>query len=155
METFVVAGNGSKQPTGVGVVLISALVLGTLAIACEVPPPTAIAPATEVPGTTVRTDQDAGRELSSGEHGPEEGRVVIRGINRYPSLSLTARNAAANPLVLVDGVLLEGGLGALLVAEPLDISGIGYSADPREFGYFDDDNGRGIVLINQSNGQQE
>ena len=136
-----------------GEVLLGGLVAGTVTIACEVPPPTAIAPAVnEVLGAAVRMDQEAEQDPSSREFEVEEGRVVIRGINRLPSVSLPVRTAATNPLVLIDGVLLEGGLSALLAADPLDIRGIGYSEDPGRFGDFDNRNGRGIVLIDTVEG---
>ena len=153
VETAAGTGNGRKQMKKAGVVLLAALAVGTVTIACDVPPPTAIAPAVnEVLGAAVRTDQAAEQDPSSREFEVEEGRVVIRGVHRLPSVSLPVRTAAANPLVLIDGVLLEGGLSALLAREPLDIQGIGYSDDPGSLGDFDDQNGRGIVLIHTAKG---
>ena len=154
METSVGTGNGRKQMKKAGVVLLAALAVGTVTIACEVPPPTAIAPAVnEVLGEAVRMDQEAEQDPSSREFEVEEGHVVIRGVHRLPSVSLPVRTAAANPLVLIDGVLLEGGLSALLAREPLDIQGIGYSEDPTRFGDFGEDEGRGIVLIDTVKGE--
>ena len=154
METSVGTGNGRKQMKKAGVVLLAALAVGTVTIACEVPPPTAIAPAVnEVLGEAVRMDQEAEQDPSSREFEVEEGHVVIRGVHRLPSVSLPVRTAAANPLVLIDGVLLEGGLSALLAREPLDIQGIGYSEDPTRFGDFEEDEGRGIVLIDTEKGE--
>ena len=158
MEAAAGTGNGSKQMKKAGVVLLAALVAGTVTIACEVPPPTAIAPAVnEVLGEGEQEDE----ERSSLNHRFKggsiritgTGRVLIRGIDSLPSVSLSARKAATNPLVLVDGVLLEGGLNALLAGEPLDIQGIGYSEDPTRFGDFGEDEGRGIVLIDTEKGE--
>ena len=141
-----------------GVVLLGSLVLGTVAVAGEVPPPTAIAPAVnEVLGTGEQEDEE-GSSLNRRFKGGSiritgTRRVLIRGIDSLPSLSLSAQKAAANPLVLVDGVLLEGGLNMLLAREPLDIQGIGYSEDPTRFGDFGEDVGRGIVLIDTVKGE--
>ena len=158
MEAAAGTGNGSKQMKKAGVVLLAALAVGTVTIACEVPPPTAIAPAVnEVLGTGEQEDED-GSSLNRRFKGGSiritgTGRVLIRGIDSLPSVSLSARKAATNPLVLVDGVLLEGGLNALLAGEPLDIQGIGYSEDPTRFGDFGEDEGRGIVLIDTEKGE--
>ena len=158
MEAAAGTGNGSKQMKKAGVVLLAALAVGTVTIACEVPPPTAIVPAVnEVLGTGEQEDED-GSSLNRRFKGGSiritgTGRVLIRGIDSLPSVSLSARKAAANPMVLVDGVPLEGGLNALLAGEPLDIQGIGYSEDPTRFGDFGEDEGRGIVLIHTEKGE--
>ena len=158
MEAAAGTGNGSKQMKKAGVVLLATMVAGTVTIACEVPPPTAIAPAVnEVLGEGEREDEERSslnRRFKGGSiRITGTGRVLIRGIDSLPSLSLSAHKAATNPLVLVDGVLLEGGLNALLAAEPLDIQGVGYSEDPTRFGDFGDDEGRGIVLIDTEKGE--
>ena len=158
METAVGTGNGRKQMKKAGVVLLSVLVAGTVTIACEVPPPTAIAPAVnEVLGEGEQEDEERSslnRRFKGGSiRITGTRRVLIRGIDSLPSVSLSAHKAAANPLVLVDGVLLEGGLNALLAGEPLDIQGIGYSEDPTRFGDFEEDEGRGIVLIHTEKGE--
>ncbi|MDE2795250.1 MAG: hypothetical protein OXL34_10570 [Gemmatimonadota bacterium] len=130
-----------------GLVCLAGVVVAVVAGACEVPPPTAIAPAAgkEV-AAAARTDEKA-REPGFQMPGVDGDRLLIRGVNRLPSLSLSAEDVAANPLVLVDGVLVEGGLNELLAGEPLDIRGIGYSSAPGSFGDFGDESGRGIVLI--------
>ena len=131
-----------------GLACLAGLVGAALAAACEIPPPTAIAPAmNEMAAAEAQTDDEA-REPRFHMRGLEADRLLIRGVNRFPSLSLSADDVAANPLVLVDGVLLEDGLNALLAGEPLDIRGIGYSSDPGSLGDFGDQGGRGIVLIN-------
>ena len=141
-------GNGRKQMTKRGLACLAGLVGAALAAACEIPPPTAIAPAmNEMAAAEAQTDDEA-REPRFHMRGLEADRLLIRGVNRFPSLSLSADDVAANPLVLVDGVLLEDGLNALLAGEPLDIRGIGYSSDPGSLGNFGDQSGRGIVLIN-------
>ena len=145
---MLLTGNGKKQMTKRGLACLAGLVGTALAAACEIPPPTAIAPAmNEVAATEAQPDEDA-REPRFPVRGLEGNRLLIRGVNRFPSLSLSADDVAANPLVLVDGVLLEDGLNALLTGEPLDIRGIGYSSDPGSLGDFGDQSGRGIVLIN-------
>ena len=141
-------GNGRKQMTKRGLACLAGLVGAALAAACEIPPPTAIAPAmNEMAAAEAQTDDEA-REPRFHMRGLEADRLLIRGVNRFPSLSLSADDVAANPLVLVDGVLLEDGLNALLAGEPLDIRGIGYSSDPGSLGNFGDQSGMGIVLIN-------
>ena len=145
---MLLTGNGRKQMTKRGLACLAGLVGTALAAACEIPPPTAIAPAmNEVAAAEAQPDEDA-REPRFHVRGLEGNRLLIRGVNRFPSLSLSADDVAANPLVLVDGVLLEDGLNALLAGEPLDILGIGYSSDPGSLGDFGNRSGRGIVLIN-------
>jgi len=130
-----------------GLVCLAGVVVAVVAGACEVPPPTAIAPnAGNEVAAAARTDEKA-REPGFQMPGVDGDRLLIRGANRLPSLSLSAEDVAANPFVLVDGVLVKGGLNELLAGEPLDIRGIGYSSAPGSFGDFGDESGRGIVLI--------
>lgn len=98
------------------------------------------------PVTQTRTETRRLRETPASE----DGGVLIRGTNRLPSVQLSARSAARDPLVVVDGVPLAGGLEALLAAEPLDIRTAGYFGDPpRRFAEeFGDEAHRGIVFIN-------
>ena len=123
LEAMMDAGNGRKRIRRSSAALLVGLVLGTMAVACEVPPPTAIAPAVnEALGEDVRTNETAGAGAGDSRGGGirtgSDGTILIRGVNRMPSLSLTWDHVAANPLVMVDGVLLEGGLAALLAGEP-------------------------------------
>jgi len=144
---MLLAGNGSKQMMKCGLVCLAGVVVAVVAGACEVPPPTAIAPnAGNEVAAAARTDEKA-REPGFQMPGVDGDRLLIRGANRLPSLSLSAEDVAANPFVLVDGVLVKGGLNELLAGEPLDIRGIGYSSAPGSFGDFGDESGRGIVLI--------
>lgn len=145
-------------------VLLGCLALGAVAAACGMSAPTAIVPAVnsvleeaapaadespeDVNARVVRTRRETGGLRDTPLSG--EGGVLIRGVNRLPSVQLTARSAARDPLVVVDGVPLAGGLETLLAAEPLDIGTAGYFGHPprrlvEEFGGAAH---RGIVFIN-------
>lgn len=80
----------------------------------------------------------------------EEGGALIRGINRFPSVRLSAESAARDPIILIDGVPLDGGLEALLAREPFHIGTIVYFRDPpRRFAEeFGDAASGGIVFVN-------
>ena len=82
--------------------------------------------------------------------GPElgmdvDGGLLIHGIGTY--LSLTPDLVARDPLVLVNGELLEGGLKALMASAPLDIVGVGYSQDPQHFPELGDQVLQGVVTL--------
>ncbi len=156
--------------------LLGCLALGAVAAACGIRAPTAIVPAVngvleDVGGTAdeLPDNANAGTEEEAPAQGnpdPEaredpgvaaamalraaadqDGRIRIRGVNELPSLSLTPDGVARDPLVLVDGMLLDGGLNKLLSSEPLDIEGIGYSREPTWFEELGDVGSRGIVII--------
>ena len=144
--------------------LLGCLALGAVAAACGMSAPTAIVPAVnsvleeaapaadespeDVNAGVVRTQRETGGLRDTPLSG--EGGVLIRGVNRLPNVQLTARSAARDPLVVVDGVPLAGGLETLLAAEPLDIGTVGYFGHPsRRFAEeFGDAAHRGIVFIN-------
>ena len=162
--------------------LLGCLALGAVAAACGMSAPTAIVPAVnsvledvgatadESPrGANARAEEpgaeqgnpDAEAQEDPGVAGAqallaatdENGRVRIRGVSELPALSLAPDGVARDPLVLVDGMLLDGGLKKLLASEPLDIEGIGYSRDPTWFEEFGDVGSRGIVIIRTTGSQ--
>lgn len=162
--------------------LLGCLALGTVAAACGMSAPTAILPAVnsvlEEIGPTGDESPDGANapaeEPPAGQGNPDakapedpgvpradailaatgqDGRLRIRGISELPALSLTPDGVARDPLVLVDGTLLDDGLRKLLESEPLDIEGIGYSREPTWFDDFGDIGSRGIVIIRTKGSQ--
>ena len=156
--------------------LLGCLALGAVVAACGMSAPTAIVPAVNSvledvgpsadespadantpaeeppakqgnPDAEAPTDQGVAGAKAILAATDENGRTRIRGINESPALSLTPAGVARDPLVLVDGMLLDGGLKKLLASEPLDIEGIGYSREPAWFEEFGDVGSRGIVII--------
>lgn len=145
--------------------LLGCLALAAVVAACELAAPTGIVPAVNgvleeaAPATVeARDNADTPAEAPPDQPGiptvaamlaatDEDGQIRIRGISDSPRLSLTPDLVARDPLVLVDGALLDGGLRELLASEPLDIEGIGYNRNPRMFGEFGDVVWRGIVII--------
>ena len=150
--------------------LLGCVALAAVVVACELPTPIALAPAVnEVLEEPVLVAEEPPDNVDApGVEGPDkpgvpgveailaatdqDGVIRIRGISRS-SLSLTADGVARDPLVLVDGVLLDGGLKALLAGEPLDIEEIGYSRSPHFFTEFGDVVSRGIVFIRTEGSQ--
>ena len=127
--------------------------LATTAVACAVPAPQGIGP-------TVKEALEGSAEAVA-ENPPslpvdQEGRVVIRGINKAPVVSLDADIVATDPLVLVDGFLLGGGLAELLAGEPLDMQWVGFSRNPELFPELGEQaSTRGTVAIGTPDWQRE
>ena len=145
------SGSGRKRLTKTGMALLAGVVTAAVVVACDVPPPTAIAPAV----AEVLVDGGATqRERVSGAEVAEQVRDLLRGGIRHgdmmSSLSLSSGDVApADPLVRLDGVVLEGGLGALPERDLPAIAGIShYSYDPDRFGEFAGHKVWGVVLIN-------
>ena len=113
-----------------GTIVLCAVAMATALAACELSPPTAIAPAVEeVLGARADvSDREASGTGRPGETSlgwrsfvTQDGRIRIRGANRTPSLSLDTTLVAANPLVLLDGRVVQGGVGSLLtIVDTLD-----------------------------------
>ena len=76
-----------------------------------------------------------------------DGRLHVRGIHGSPSLVLNAESVALDPVVIVDGVVLDGGLAALLAGDPLDIRMIGYTREPNVFPAPAGQASRGVVYL--------
>lgn len=169
-------GNHKEKARRSVLALLGCLALGAVAAACGMSAPTGILPAVNSvledigpsadespadantpaeeppakqgnPDAEAPTDQGVAGAKAILAATDENGRTRIRGINESPALSLTPDGVARDPLVLVDGMLLDGGLKKLLASEPLDIEGIGYRREPAWFGDFGDIGSRGIVII--------
>ena len=168
--------NQRKKALSPVLALLGCLALGTVVVACGMSAPTGIVPAVnsvleEVAPTADESADNVNAPVEEPPEGPgvpvkeapqepgvpgadailaatdENGRIRVRGDSEYPSLSLTPDGVARDPLVLVDGALLDGGLKKLLESEPLDIEGIGYSREPGWFEEFGDIGSRGVVII--------
>ena len=123
-----------------GAILLCGLALATVVVACEVPPPTAIAPAVNevLNARAGAPDGLASGTGRTGETSPgwrpyvtQDGRIRIRGANRTPSLSLDAATAARNPLALLDGKVIRGGLSSLLtMVDTLEFEIVGLYGTP-------------------------
>ena len=135
-------------------VLLAALAIVSVAAACDLPAPTAIAPAvgqmlrpgSEAPATPPSDIRDRGwkasfdqapRDRAGGnDHAferavGEDGRVLVHGRTERPSLSMSAETAGRNPRVQIDGRTLPGGLRSLLpIMDTLDIVALGYRSFP-------------------------
>lgn len=159
LQTMMAAGSGDgrKQPTKTGMALLAGVVLATVVAACDMSPPTAIAPAVAevlVGGGGVEQEQERERERVPGAEVAEQVRDILRrgirpgGTMSFPSLS-ASDVAAADPLVFLDGAVLEGGLAALPERDLPEIVGMSrYSYDPDRFGEFAGHEVWGVVLIN-------
>ena len=71
------------------------------------------------------------RAPPTAEEAEAAGWVIIRDINGKPRLWLSPASVAANPRVVIDGVVLDGGLDALLKGEPLHMEKFGYLGPDR------------------------
>lgn len=105
------------------VILLGVLSGASLATACDIPAPAGVAPtvgavlqaAGEAPTVAPAPPTDPEVVGSNGQiPRARDGRIVIRGRNRSPYLLLDSATVAANPLVLLDDEVLEGGLPSLL-----------------------------------------
>ncbi|MDE2677528.1 MAG: hypothetical protein OXI76_06450 [Gemmatimonadota bacterium] len=125
----------------------------TTAVACGVPAPQGIAPAVK---EALEAPAEVAAETPPSLPVDHEGRVVIRGVNKAPVVSLDADIVATDPLVLVDGFLLDGGLAELLAGEPLDIQWVGFSRDPELFPELGEESSiRGTVAIGTPDWERE
>jgi hypothetical protein len=80
----------------------------------------------------------------------------VRSVNKAPVVYLDADIVARDPLVLVDGFLLDGGLAELLAGEPLDLQWVGFSRDPELFPELGDQaSTRGTVAIGTPDWERE
>ena len=133
--------------------LFGCTAVATTAVACGFPAPQGIAPAVK---EALEDPAEAAAETPPSLPVDHEGRVVIRGINKAPVVYLDADIVATDPLVLVDGFLLGGGLAELLDGEPLDIQWVGFSRDPELFPELGDQaSTRGTVAIGTPDWQRE
>ena len=156
--------------------LLGCTAVATTAVACGVPAPQGIAPAVNealqdpaeaaaeevdeagAPQAVASPSRPGQPTVAVGETPPQpavgqDGDIVIRGIKKAPVVHLSADIVARNPLVLVDGILLDGGLTALLAGEPLDIQWVGFSRDPQLIPELGDQASRGMVVIGTAGGQ--
>ncbi len=133
--------------------LFGCTAVATTAVACGVPAPQGIAPAVK---EALEDPAEAVAETPPSLPVDQEGRVVIRGIKKAPVVSLDADIVATDPLVLVDGFLLDGGLAELLAGEPLDIQWVGFSRDPELFPELGEESSiRGTVAIGTPDWERE
>ena len=156
--------------------LLGCTAVAAMAVACGVPAPKGIAPAVN---EALEDPAEAAAEVADEAGAPQavappsrpgrptvavaetppqpavgqDGDIVIRGINKAPVVHLSADIVARDPLVLVDGILLDGGLTALLAGEPLDIQWVGFSRDPQLIPELGDQASRGMVVIGTAGGQ--
>ena len=144
-----------------GAILLCAMALATVVAACEVSAPTDIGQAVE---EVLATHRDAPESAATGLPAPEgigspakplvsqDGSIVVRGINQSPYFALGAGFVAADPLVLLDGSVVEGGLGTLVtMMDTLDFSFGALMPGPvaaAEYG----DRARGGAVIMQTRG---
>ena len=156
--------------------LFGCIAMAATAVACGVPAPKGIAPAVnealedpaeaaaevvDEAGTpqAVAPPSGAGQPAVAVAETPpqpavgQDGDIVIRGINKAPVVHLSADIVAQDPLVLVDAILLDGGLPALLAGEPLDLQWVGFSRDPQLIPELGDQASRGMVIIGTAGGQ--
>ena len=126
---------GSGKTSLPVVVLLGVLSGASLATACDIPAPAGVAP------TVGAVLQAAGEANTVAPPPPtdskvveaigqvpraQDGRLVIRGRNRSPYLLLDSATVAANPLVLLDDEVLQGGLPSLMaVMDTLDFGQVG------------------------------
>ena len=151
LRTMSAEGNGRKQMNRTSSAVLAGVVTAAVVVACDVPPPTAIAPAVAealAGGGATRQERVSGAEVA------EQVRDMLRSSVRRgymmssPSLS-SGDVASADPLVLLDGAVLEGGLGELPERDLPAIMGIShYTYDPDRFGKFAGHEAWGVVLIN-------
>lgn len=132
--------------------LLGCVAVAATAVACGVPAPQGIAPAVK---EALEDPAVAAAETWPPPPVDDEGRVFIRGINKAPVVSLDSGIVADDPLVLVDGFLLDGGLAELLASEPLNIQWVGFSRDPELLPELGDEASRGMVIIGTADWQRE
>ncbi len=164
LRTMMATGtrNGRKEMTRTGVALLAGVAVGTVLAACEVSPPTALAPA-----VTEALEGGAGakQERVSGKVVAEQVRDLFRevvaeqGRDMFPAIRLgdlmPQDVTSADPLVFLDGTVLDGGLTALPELDLPEIIGISrYSYDPDRFGEFAGHEVWGVVLINTVEGEE-
>ena len=150
--------------------LLGCAALAATVAACGVKAPTGIAPAidealaapqaaeeaaarTAVEEAAARRAEEAAARRAAREDRlralptDTDGRLHVRGIHGSPSLVLNAESVALDPVVIVDGVVLDGGLAALLAGDPLDIRMIGYTREPNVFPAPTGQASRGVVYL--------
>ena len=154
LRTMLAAGTGSerKRTTRTGVALLAGVAVAAMVVACEVSPPTAIGP-------TVSEVLDGGAAVEgnrvSGASVAEQVREMFRRSGWSPSSTLPSDVSSADPLVFVDGTVLDGGLDALAERDLPEVVGIShYSHDPDRFGEFAGHRVWGVVLINTLEGEE-
>lgn len=115
--------------------LLAVLTIGSITLACDIPAPAGIAPVVgEVLG--MRGEPPTGEQSRSSDPKAigytgqvpriEDGRTVIRGRDWSPYLVLDSATVAANPLVLLDDQVVEGGLTSLMpMMHTLDFARVG------------------------------
>ena len=167
---------GTRKVHKFTLALLGCTALAAVVAACEMRTPTAIAPAVnealaplDEAGQAAAAEADGAASHPSNPAAPPrapvnlvavdekrvgevpqavmdaDGGLLIHGISTR--LSLTSDLVARDPLVLVDGELVEGGLKALMAGAPLDIVGVGYSQDPRHFPELGDQVSQGVVTL--------
>ena len=138
-------------------ILLGGLALASVATACDMPAPTSIAPAVEgvlAARTATPQEQPAADREQKGNAAvrrafdEEDGRILIRGRNRSPYLSLTPASVARDPLVLLDGRIVEGGLESLVsMVDSLDFGSVGFDGSPNAVEKYGERASGGTVLI--------
>ncbi len=144
--------NQGIQTRKFALVLFGCVAVAATAVACGVPAPHGIAPAVK---EVLKDPAEAAAETWPPPPVDDEGRVFIRGVNKAPVVSLDADIVADDPLVLVDGFLLAGGLAELLAGEPLNIQWVGFSRDPQLLPELGNQASRGMVVIGTADWQRE
>lgn len=128
--------SGSRRRMGAPTAtLLAVLTIGSITLACDIPAPAGIAPVVgEVLG--MRGEPPTGEQSRSSDPKAigytgqvpriEDGRTVIRGRDWSPYLVLDSATVAANPLVLLDDQVVEGGLTSLMpMMHTLDFARVG------------------------------
>lgn len=126
---------GSRKLSLPIMVLLGVLSAASLVTACDIPAPAGLAP---MVGAVLRTGGEATMAVATPTtdtelDGPydqvprgQDARIVIRGRNRSPYLLLDSATVAANPLVLLDDEVLEGGLLSLMaMMDTLEFAQVG------------------------------
>ena len=126
---------GSGKTSLPVVILLGVLSGASLATACDIPAPAGVAPTV---GAVLQAAGEAPTVAPAPPTDPEvvgpngqiprarDGRIVIRGRNRSPYLLLDSATVAANPLVLLDDEVLQGGLPSLMaMMDTLDFGQVG------------------------------
>lgn len=145
---------GSRRSMGAPLaILLGALAVTSVTVACDLPAPTGIAPAVEgvlaARTEKPRMDRDQkGVAAVRQAFDEENGRVVIRGRNRSPLLRLTPASVARDPLVLLDDRIIEGGLNSLMtMVDTLEFSSVGFDGSPNGVAKYGERAAGGTVLI--------
>lgn len=138
-------------------ILLGGLALASVATACDMPAPTSIAPVVEgvlaartaAPLEQPATDREQkGNAAVSRAFDEEDGRILVRGRNRSPYLSLTPASVARDPLVLLDGRIVEGGLESLVsMVDTLNFGSVGFDGSPNAVEKYGERAAGGTVLI--------